>query len=200
MKQKQISVGAPLGIIQTGGGSVAGAMLPGQMAVTSTEQQKNALVSTLQQRASSPDIAAAIDRWSANYGVTKSLIVAVIQTESEWNPNAINSNPPTKSTSGSIDHGLMQINDYWLKDYICADGKKCGVDLDGSANVNHNICCGTMELRDRIRDTCKDNPTPERIYSAYNSGGCDKYLTDNGVRSNVQRFVNNYAAARQAFP
>ncbi len=44
------------------------------------------------------------------FGVPPELLLAIAQVESNQNPRAFNVNP-----DGSMDHGLMQINERWLR-------------------------------------------------------------------------------------
>jgi len=76
-----------------------------------------------------------------HYQVSPVLIAAIIKTESNHNPNAININ-----ASGSEDVGLMQINSEWLPRIA-----KLGYDRKSLFNPCINIIVGTWVLAQEIR-------------------------------------------------
>lgn len=73
------------------------------------------------------------------YGINPSLLQAIVKTESNFNPQAINRN-----LDGSVDIGLMQINSYWFQRY--------GLD----ANMLLNDPCYNIMAGARILKTCID--------------------------------------------
>ncbi len=73
------------------------------------------------------------------YGINPSLLRAIVKTESNLNPQAINRN-----LDGSVDIGLMQINSYWFQRYR----------LD--ANMLLNDPCYNIMAGARILKTCID--------------------------------------------
>ncbi len=73
------------------------------------------------------------------YGINPSLLLAIVKTESNFNPQAINRN-----LDGSVDIGLMQINSYWFQRYR----------LD--ANMLLNDPCYNIMAGARILKTCID--------------------------------------------
>jgi soluble lytic murein transglycosylase-like protein len=117
-----------------------------------------------------------ISKYSSMYDVPEYLIRAVISTESSWNPDAYNSKDP----SGA--YGLMQVL-YSTAKSLGYTGVATGL-LDPDTNINY----GTMVLQDIISRIGLDNP--ERIYSAYNSGNPDLYLTSPQVAEHVNRFLS----------
>jgi hypothetical protein len=51
------------------------------------------------------------------YGVPYKLLLAIAFCESSFDPAAINYNPPTDSSTGTVDYGLFQINSHWHPDF-----------------------------------------------------------------------------------
>lgn len=121
---------------------------------------------------------------SIDYNVPEPWIRAVIQTESSWNPQAYRAEPQISDAS----YGLMQLLETTAR----------GLGFTGNAadlyEPEINIPLGTKllsQLRIRYGDDFR------RIYSAYNSGKPDLYLTSTQVRKNVERAVaalEKYAA------
>lgn len=113
---------------------------------------------------------------SQNYGVPVSWIEAVIQVESAWNPNAYRAEPQISDAS----YGLMQL--------LTKTAAGLGFSGDPSALYDPatNIDLGTKLLR-QLRSSYGDDF--QRVYSAYNSGKPDLYLTSSQVAANVGRAV-----------
>lgn len=119
---------------------------------------------------------------SLRYGVGSDWIRAVIDVESNFNPDAFNPNDPGGA------YGLMQI--------IAATARGYGVtDLSTLFDPAVNIDVGTHLLSDLQALYGKDF---RRVYSAYNSGDPDAWETSSEVRANVQRALEalgRYAVA-----
>ncbi len=112
---------------------------------------------------------------SAKWGVPQSWIGGVIQRESSFNANAYNPNDPGGA------RGLMQI--------IAATAHAYGVtDLSTLFDPAVNIDVGTHLLSD-LRVNYGDDF--QRVYSAYNSGKPDAYLTSSEVATNVAAAVSD---------
>ncbi len=105
------------------------------------------------------------------YGVPVPWIQAVIETESSW--------VPTVHPSGD-GYGLMQLLE------STARGLGFSGDVSGLFDPSINIDLGTKYLK-QLRDLYGDNF--QRVYSAYNSGKPDLYLTSSQVAANVNRAV-----------
>lgn len=78
----------------------------------------------------------------ASYGISPTLLHAISQIESNFNPVAINYN-----TNGSYDFGLMQINSSWEPTL-----RKLGVPWNSLANPCTNVMVGAWVLSQCIRD------------------------------------------------
>lgn len=120
------------------------------------------------------EIAAASQR----YQVPESWIRAVIETESNWKPNAFRAEPQIQDAS----YGLMQLLHRTAK----------GLGYDGSTEGLYtpgiNIDLGTKllgTLRQKYGDDFR------QIYSAYNSGSPSRWLTSKEVAAHVERAVHN---------
>lgn len=110
------------------------------------------------------------------YNVPPTWIRAVIQTESSWKPAAYRAEPAI----GDASYGLMQLL-----------GKTArGLGFTGDPSLLYdpavNIDLGTKLLGELRRSYGDDF---RRIYSAYNSGKPDKYLTSTQVATHVARAV-----------
>lgn len=120
------------------------------------------------------EYSALINKWASTYGVPVSWVKAVIMTESSGNPDAYRAEPAI----GDASYGLMQLL------YRTAKGLGYTGDPSGLYDPDTNIQLGT-KLIGQIRQNVGDDYV--RMYSAYNSGNPDKYLTS----STVQQHVNN---------
>lgn len=114
------------------------------------------------------------------YDVPAAWIQAVIDTESSGNPRAYRYEPAIKDAS----YGLMQLL------YSTAKGLGYEGTPDGLYDPETNINLGTRLLR-QLRDRYGDDFA--RVYSAYNSGRPDLYLSSTQVWNNVQRALNALA-------
>lgn len=115
-------------------------------------------------------IASASQKW----GVPESWIGAVIQTESSGNPNAVNSTDPGGS------RGLMQISGPTAKAYGITDLSTLfnpAINIDTGAHILH-------DLRQKYGEDLR------RVYSAYNSGNPDLWMTSAQVSNNVGRVMS----------
>jgi soluble lytic murein transglycosylase-like protein len=117
------------------------------------------------------EIQTAASRWN----VPVSWIQAVIQTESSWNPNAYNASDP----SGA--YGLMQIL-FQTAQSLGYTGTAQGL-FDPATNIN----LGT-ELLGQLRVRYGDDF--RRVYSAYDSGSPDLWVTSEQVAANVARALS----------
>jgi soluble lytic murein transglycosylase-like protein len=114
------------------------------------------------------------------YDVPEAWIRAVIDTESSGNPRAYRYEPAIKDAS----YGLMQLL------YSTAKGLGYDGPAEGLYDPKTNINLGTRLLR-QLRDRYGDDFA--RVYSAYNSGQPDRYLSSTQVWNNVQRALNALA-------
>jgi soluble lytic murein transglycosylase-like protein len=114
------------------------------------------------------------------YDVPEDWIRAVIDTESSGNPNAYRYEAKLKDAS----YGLMQIL------YSTAKGLGYVGPPAGLYDPSINIDLGARLLR-QLRDRYGDDFS--RVYSAYNSGRPDLYLTSTQVATNVERALSNLA-------
>lgn len=108
-----------------------------------------------------------IEAASQKYGVDKALILGVIKTESDFDPNA-------KSSAGAI--GLMQVMEdtfVWMQTYYKDDTYKFDDLYDPAVNIDY----GTEVLSVLLKkyDGCEDTAV-----AAYNggAGNVDKWLKD----------------------
>lgn len=120
------------------------------------------------------------------YAVPFDWIKAIIGTESSFNPWAIREEPKI----GDASRGLMQI---LLR---TARGLGYTGEPEGLFDPALNIDLGTRLLRQLIDRY--GSGSFERIYSAYNSGRADAYLTSRQVETNVQRALDWLASVRAA--
>lgn len=128
-----------------------------------------------------------IRKYSAVYGVPETWIRAIIQTESSFDPNAFRAEPRINDAS----RGLMQL---LLRTAQGLGFTGPAADLfDPDVNVNF----GTKLLA-QLRASYGDDA--QRVYSAYNSGKPDLYLTNSQVTANVGRFVRNLESFIQSEP
>lgn len=79
---------------------------------------------------------------SAKYGISPTLLSAISQGESSFNPAAINYNK-----NGSYDYGLMQINSSWEPSL-----RKLGIPWNSLADPCTNVMVGAWVLSQCIRD------------------------------------------------
>jgi soluble lytic murein transglycosylase-like protein len=111
------------------------------------------------------------------YDVPEEWIKAVIQTESNGNPQAYRYEAKLNDAS----YGLMQLL------FATAQGLGYEGAPAGLYDPHTNIMLGSQllgQLRARIGDDFA------RVYSAYNSGQADLYLTSATVGANVERALN----------
>lgn len=117
----------------------------------------------------------AVRRYSAIYDVPSSWIQSIITAESSRNPNAHNSGDG---------YGLMQLLPSTSRDmgYLGTP--------EGLFDIDTNIAVGTKYIA-WIRDRWPGYRDDLRyIYSAYNSGRPENWLTNFSVRSNVERVMS----------
>ena len=110
------------------------------------------------------------------YFVPESWIRAVIQVESSWNPSAFRAEPAINDAS----YGLMQLLS------TTARGLGYSGDPTGLYDPATNIALGA-ELLGQLRAKYGDDFN--RVYSAYNSGKPDAYLTSTQVANDVAKAV-----------
>jgi len=112
------------------------------------------------------------------YNVPETWVRAVIETESSWKPNAFRAEPKINDAS----YGLMQLL------YRTAQNLGYTGTRDGLYDPIVNIDLGT-KLLGQLRALYGDDF--QRVYSAYNSGSPDRWLTSTEVGRNVSRAVDN---------
>lgn len=112
------------------------------------------------------------------YNVPEAWVRAVIETESSWQPSAYRAEPQINDAS----YGLMQLL------YRTASGLGYTGDPAGLYDPATNIDLGT-KLLGQLRRSYGDDFA--RVYSAYNSGKPDAYLTSTQVGANVARALGN---------
>lgn len=118
-----------------------------------------------------------IEEAANTYRVPFAWIKAVIGTESGFDPNAYREEPKI----GDASYGLMQIL------YSTATSLGYKGNPQGLLEPRTNIMLGTKYLARLIERWGMDF---KRVYSAYNSGNPDKYLTSAQVARNVERAVD----------
>lgn len=116
---------------------------------------------------------------STDYGIPVSWIQAVIMTESSGNPNAYRAEPQINDAS----YGLMQLL------YSTAKGLGYAGAAEGLYDPKTNVRLGTYYLK-QIASRPNVGMDIERVYSAYNSGKPDNYLTNPTVKANVARLMS----------
>lgn len=115
-----------------------------------------------------------ISRSAIQYQVPEPWIRAVIATESSWRPNVI-------SDDGG--YGLMQLMP------VTAAGLGYVGTLAGLLDPATNIDLGT-KLLGQLRKRWGDDI--QAVYSAYNSGGGNNYLSNPTVAQHVQNFLRHF--------
>lgn len=123
----------------------------------------------------------ASDKWSVN----PDEIRAIIQVESNWNPNAYNPNDPTGAW------GLGQIL------YRTALGLGYSGPPEGLFDPTTNIDLIAHLLR-TLHDSWGDDL--HRVFSAYNSGNPDLWQTSDQVRQYVENALNAFYDFVNAHP
>lgn len=119
---------------------------------------------------------ALISKHAAAFGLPEAWIKAVMQQESSGIPNAYRAEPRINDAS----YGLMQLL------YRTAKGLGYTGEPDGLYDPDTNIFLGAKllaQLRTQYGDDLR------RVYSAYNSGKPDTYLTNQQVASNVEKVI-----------
>ena len=101
-------------------------------------------------------IAESINKHSKAMGLDSVLVTAVIDKESEFNPMAKNRND-----DGTIDRGLMMINDFYQKDRI----KKHSLKMSDLFHIDSNIRLGCEFLKEKLTE----EPDIKKAIQAYNS-------------------------------
>lgn len=108
------------------------------------------------------EISACISRSSAKYQIHPHVVYAIAKLESGFNPGALNKG----NKNGSTDHGIMQINDWWLKNVLWKQGIK-KADLYDAC---YNIEIGTWILAQCIQQ----HGQVWRAVGCYNAKSVDK--------------------------
>lgn len=117
-----------------------------------------------------------IEEAANTYRVPFAWVKAVIGTESGFDPKAYRAEPAISDAS----YGLMQIL------YSTARSLGYSGTPEGLFDPRTNIMLGTKYIAQLIERWGMDF---KRVYSAYNSGNPDKYLTSAQVARNVNRAV-----------
>lgn len=128
-----------------------------------------------------------ITKYSREFSVPVAWIKAFIMTESSGRPNAIGSDPDPNDKG----YGLMQV--------IPRTARSLGYtgEISGLLDPETSIRLGTKligQLRSALGDDIR------RVYSAYNSGGADNYLTNPQVAKNVNRMIGFLESVLESEP
>ena len=150
-----------------------------------------------------PKIIEAIDKYASSHLISKRFILALILTESGFNPHAFRYEPVyiwvysckevatalhiTKDSATVMQkcsYGLCQIMGAVFHEYLGIIPQAQMYDID----TNIKCCCKYLEiLANRKGIDCEKEP--EKLYDIFNSGKIDD--TD-GNQKNVDRFMSNY--------
>jgi soluble lytic murein transglycosylase-like protein len=117
---------------------------------------------------------AIISRYAAQYGVPFTWVKAIVGTESSFRPDAVREEPRI----GDRSVGLMQLLERTARALGWAPEE--GPLTDPDVNIRY----GVRLLADLIQ---RHGSNFDRVYSAYNSGRPDAYLTSAQVRRHVER-------------
>jgi len=126
----------------------------------------------------------AVAYYSAIYHIDSKLVMAVIDSESEGNPNAVNRNK-----NGSTDHGLMQINSInhkWLSEEL-------GITDFHDPSQNIQAGCYILSLLTAKYDNY------HRVLMSYNMGeGRTRQLWRQGIRTSQysRKVMKKYQSLR----
>ena len=107
-------------------------------------------------------ISACISKSSAKYQVHPHVVYAIAKWESDFNPSALSK----ANKDGSQDHGIMQINDWWLKKVLW----KQGITKADLYDACYNIEIGTWILAQCIQQ----HGQVWRAVGCYNARSVDK--------------------------
>jgi len=107
-------------------------------------------------------ISACISKSSAKYQIHPHVVYAIAKSESGFNPAALSK----INKNGSRDHGIMQINDWWLEKVLW----KYGVKKADLYDACHNIEIGTWILAQCIQEYGQ----VWRAVGCYNARSVDK--------------------------
>jgi soluble lytic murein transglycosylase-like protein len=126
-----------------------------------------------------------IEKYAGVYNVPALWLAAWIQTESSFNPNALSK----EESNGTRGYGLMQISSPGTAQQLGYSGDPAGL-FDPDTNINLGA-----KLIGQLRRTYGDDV--KRVYSAYNSGRPDLYLTSSEVAAHVNNLISNLS--KQAY-
>lgn len=134
------------------------------------------------------DYQSLIDKYSVQYGVPVAWIKGIMMQESSGNPNAFRAEPRINDAS----YGLMQLLGRTARGLGWT-----GSDPRELYDPELNISLGVKYIS-QLRRSWGDDL--RRVYSAYNSGKPDNYLTNPSVATNVNRVVNYVAQFLESEP
>jgi soluble lytic murein transglycosylase-like protein len=127
-----------------------------------------------------------ITKWASAFGIDPAWIAAVIQTESSFRADIQTWEPKVNEYSW----GLGQIL-FSTAQGLGYTGPAEGL-LDPDTNIQY-----VAELLGQLASQYGQDL--QRVYSAYNSGSADAYLTSSQVGANVARVMANYEKYAGAF-
>ncbi len=131
--------------------------------------------------------AASVDRYARHFGVSKSLVFAVIKTESNFNPFAVSSAPA---------YGLMQlVPETGGRDaYVAVKGEQVTPSKEYLFNADHNIELGTAYLDiigERYLGAIKNPVSREYCtIAAYNGGAGNVFNLFSKDRAKAPEIIN----------
>lgn len=108
------------------------------------------------------EISACISKSSAKYQIHPHVVYAIAKWESDFNPGALSK----VNKDGSTDHGIMQINDWWLKKVLW----KYGIKKADLYDACYSIEIGTWILAQCIQQ----HGQTWRAVGCYNAKSVDK--------------------------
>lgn len=133
------------------------------------EQAKRQQVVNALNGPNGPQIKASVKKYSVKYGIEEKLILAVIMTESGFNPRA--------GSSGGC-AGLMQLSPVTFR------ARQVGTNI---YNIDQNIHAGTKHLAGL---KSRYNGDTRRMLAAYNYGG-GRIYNNKPIPAGAQKYVNH---------
>jgi RHS repeat-associated protein len=153
------------------------------------------------------DITKELNRLADAYGVPQPLVLAVAETESNFDTNAVTVNKDKAGNPTSTDYGVMQVNSTNINHEAKGpDGKSFtipdSIKTDWKANANAGVAILAQDYKAAAKDQPHgtDQTKAQQAYSAYNAGPGDKNRyqrpgTNGGFEDRRdQNFLINYKA------